>query len=374
MSVSPQSRAGSRKSIFAQHNSGQFWRKRPIAVNIFYAAYCDAAYRREIAMRFVTGLLAFLAFSLPISADAVAAPDGKRVLVLATSNTNPYIGAWTSTFNKFATQAGMKVTNLSANYDAAVQSQQIDDAIAQKYDMIVLCYVNDQAVVPALTRAKAAGIPVILYATPIKKDYEDLFTAYIGTENSELGRLAGEEMVKGLAAAGKTKAKVVAVTGIAQQSNVIARLEAFKAVLAQHPGIELVDVEDGKWNTALSEKITGELLVRFNAQGGIDGIFDMADNQATGSINAVQSAGLKLGVADKGIIVVASNCMKDGIVHIKSGEQFGTATQIPTEEAEFAAKKIGGYFNGEALKKYEIVPVYGITKENVEQFTAGCSY
>ena len=122
-------------------------------------------------------------------------------------------------------------------------------------------------------------------------------------------------------------------------------------MLAQHPGIELVDVEDGKWNTALSEKITGELLVRFNAQGGVDGIFDMADNQATGSINAVQSAGLKLGVADKGIIVVASNCMKDGIVHIKSGEQFGTATQIPTEEAEFAAKKIGGYFNGEALKK-----------------------
>jgi ABC-type sugar transport system substrate-binding protein len=114
--------------------------------------------------------------------------------------------------------------------------------------------------------------------------------------------------------------------------------------------------------------------VRFNAQGGVDGIFDMADNQATGSINAVQSAGLKLGVADKGIIVVASNCMKDGILHIKSGEQFGTATQIPTEEAEFAAKKIGGYFNGEVLKKYEIVPVYGITKENVDQFAAGCSY
>jgi ribose transport system substrate-binding protein len=325
-------------------------------------------------MRFVTALLAFLAASLPIGADAIAAPDGKRVLVLATSNTNPYIGAWTSTFTKFATQAGMKVTNLSANYDAAVQSQQIDDAIAQKYDMIVLCYVNDQAVVPALTRAKAAGIPVILYATPIKKDYEDLFTAYIGTENSELGRLAGEEMVKGLAAAGKTKAKIVAVTGLAQQTNVIARMEAFKAVLAQHPGIELVGVEDGKWNTALSEKITGELLVRFNAQGGVDGIFDMADNQATGSINAVQSAGLKLGVADKGIVVVASNCMKDGIIHIKSGEQFGTATQIPTEEAEFAAKKIGGYFSGETLKKYEIVPVYGITKENVDQFAAGCSY
>jgi ABC-type sugar transport system substrate-binding protein len=100
----------------------------------------------------------------------------------------------------------------------------------------------------------------------------------------------------------------------------------------------------------------------------------MADNQATGAINAVESAGVKLGVADKGIVVVASNCMKDGIVHIRSGQQFGTATQIPTEEGEFAAKKIAAYFDGAPLKKYELVPVYGITKKNVDRFAAGCSY
>lgn len=325
-------------------------------------------------MRRLMGLFVFVLLSLPIAGSAHASSAGKRVVVLATSNTNPYIGAWTATFTKFATQAGMKVTNLSANYDAAVQSQQIDDAIAQKYDLIVLCYVNDQAIVPALTRAKAAGIPVVLYATPMKKEQEDLWTSYIGTENAELGRLAGEELVKGLAAEGKTTAKVVAVTGLAQQINVKARMTAFKAVLAQHPGIQLVATEDGKWNTAVTEKVTGELLVRFAGQGGVDGIFAMADNQATGSINAVQSAGLKLGAANKGIVVVASNCMKDGVVHIKSGEQYGTATQIPTEEAETAAKKVAAYFNGQPLKKYEIIPVYGITKENVDRFAAGCSY
>ena len=325
-------------------------------------------------MRFLTCVAAFLLLTLAVSGTASASPEGKRVVVLGTSNTNPYIGAWTSTFTKFATQAGIKVTNLSANYDAAVQSQQIDDAIAQKYDMIVLCYVNDQAVVPALTRAKAAGIPVILYASPIKPEYDSLITAYIGTENADLGRLAGENMVKGLAAEGKSKAKVVAITGLAQQFNVQSRMAAFKAVLAQHPGIELIDTEDGKWNTAVTEKITGELLVRFSGQGGIDGIFDMADNQATGSINAVESAGLKLGTASKGIVVVASNCMKDGIIHIKSGQQFATATQIPTEEAEFAAHKIASYFDGGKLNKQELVPVYGVTKDNVDQFAAGCSY
>ncbi len=240
-------------------------------------------------MRFVFAVLALVLASLSIgSRDATASPDGKRVALLGTSNANPYIGAWNKTFIKFATDAGMKVTNLVSNYDAAVQSQQIDDAIAQKFDMIVLVYVNDQAVVPALTRAKAAGIPVVLIVTPLKKDYEELFTSYVGTDHRELGRLAGEGMVKGLMAEGKAKAQIVAVTGAAQQLNVQDRIAAFKEVLAKHPGFELVAAEDGKWNTALTEKITGELLVRFNARGGVDGIFAMADNQATGSIQAVE--------------------------------------------------------------------------------------
>lgn len=326
-------------------------------------------------MRFVSALFALVLAGLSWSGGkAVATPEGKRVALLGTSNSNPYIGAWTATFTKFATPLGMKVTNLSSNYDAAVQSQQIDDAIAQKFDIIVLVYVNDQAVVPALTRAKAAGIPVVLIVTPLKKDYEELFTSYVGTDHSELGRLAGEGMVKGLAAAGKIKAQIVAVTGAAQQLNVQDRIAAFKAVLAKNPGLELVAVEDGKWNTALTEKVTGELLVRFNARGGVDGIFAMADNQATGSIQAVESAGLKLGVANKGIVVVGSNCMKDGVLNIKAGRQFATATQIPTEEAEVAAKKVAAHFNGEKLKKYELVPVHGIGKENVDQYAAGCSY
>jgi ABC-type sugar transport system substrate-binding protein len=325
-------------------------------------------------MRFVTGLFALLLASLPFAGGAAASPEGKRVALLGTSNTNPYIGAWASTFIKFATAAGMKVTNLNSNYDAAVQSQQIDDAIAQKFDLIVLVYVNDQAVVPALTRAKAAGIPVVLAVTPLKKDYEELFTSYVGTDHFELGRLAGEEMVKGLKAVGKTKAQIVAVTGAAQQLNVQSRMAAFKEVLAKNPGYELVASEDGRWNTAMSEKIAGELLVRFNTRGGVDGIFAMADNQATGVIQAVESAGMKTGVGDKGVVVVASNCMKDGILHIKSGQQYGTATQIPTEEAETAAKKIAGHFSGEPLKKYEMVPVFGINKENVDKFATGCSY
>ena len=324
-------------------------------------------------MRLFAAIMAFIA-ALVCGAGAEASPQGKRIALLATLNTNPYVGAWTSTFIKAAQSYGMKVTNQQSPYDAALQSQQVDDAIAQKFELIVIDYINDRAIIPALTRAKAAHVPVVLMATPLEKQYDDLILSYIGTDHSDLGRIAGENLVKALAEEGKTKANVIAVTGLAQQLHVQQRMAAFKAVLAQHPGIHLVAVEDGKWNTAVSETVTGQLLVRESGKGGVDGIFAMADNQATGAIQGVESAGLKLGVKNKGIVVVASNCMKDGIIHIKSGEQFSTATQIPTEEATFAAKKIAAYFNGAKLKKDEIVKSYGITAANVEKFAAACSY
>jgi ribose transport system substrate-binding protein len=326
-------------------------------------------------MRFVVTLFAVVLTGLSfVAGDAFAATEGKRVALLGTINANPYIGGWTSTFTKAVAAAGIKVTNVTSPYDAALQSQQVDDAIAQKFDLIAINYINDQAILPALTRAKAAGVPVVLWATPLDKSREDLFMSYIGTDHEDLGRFAGENLVAGLAAEGKTKAQVIAVTGIAQQLHTQTRMKAFKAVLAKHPGIDLVAEEDGKWQVPLSEKVTGELLVRFSGKGGIDGIFAMADNQAAGAIQAVETAGLKLGVANKGIVVVASNCMKDGIVHINSGEQYATATQIPTEEAELAAKRVVAYFNGEKLQKYEIVKTYGITKQNVGEFAKGCSY
>src|SRR5262249_31771127 len=155
------------------------------------------ALEREISMRFVAGLCG-LFFSVLIWGGAGALPGRQRGVVLGPSHIQPFICASDPALPQLQCPAGMKVTNLSSNYDAAVQSQQVDDAIAQKFDLIAVVYVNDQAIIPALTRAKAAGIPVVLIVTPLKKEYEELFISYIGTDHAELGRHAAEGMVKGL--------------------------------------------------------------------------------------------------------------------------------------------------------------------------------
>jgi ribose transport system substrate-binding protein len=293
---------------------------------------------------------------------------------LSTANTQAYMGAWSATFLKAAEPLGLVVTNMTSPFDPALQSQQVDDAIAQKFDAILLVIINQQSIKPALTRAKAAGVPVILVVNPGDPSNDGLYDSFIGVDQTELGRLAGENIIKGLADAGKNTAQIAAVTGTSSQLNSSLRLAGFKEAIAKNPAIKLVAVEDGKWATAISEELTGNLLVRFSGQGGLDGVFAMADNQASGAIQAIQSAGLPLGAKDHGIVVVASNCMKDGIVHIKDGTQYATNTQIPVEEAGIAATKLADFLSGKPLKKEELVPSHSITAANVSEFAQACSY
>jgi len=317
---------------------------------------------------------AALAVSLTISGASIADTMGKRVALLSTANTQAYMGAWSATFLKAAEPMGLKVSNMTSPFDAALQSQQLDDAIAQKFDAILLVIINQQSIKPALTRAKAAGIPVILVVNPGAPENEGLYTSFIGVDQTELGRLAGQNLIKGFAALGKKGGQVAAVTGTSTQLNSSLRMVGFKQELAKSPDIKLVAQEDGKWATALSEKITGDLLVRFAGQGGLDAIFAMADNQASGAIQAIEAAGLPLGADKKGILVVGSNCMKDGIQHIMAGTQYATNTQIPVEEAQIAAARMKDFFSGKTLKAQELVPIHTITKENVGEFAQACSY
>lgn len=315
-----------------------------------------------------------LIVSTVLAGSVMAAPQGKRIALLSTANTQAYMGAWTATFLKTAEPLGFKVTNMTSPFDAALQSQQVDDAIAQKFDAILLVIINQQSIKPALTRAKAAGIPVILVVNPGDPSNDGLYESFIGVDQTELGRMAGANIVKAMGLAGKKTAQVAAITGTASQLNSSLRLVGFKEAIAKQPGIKLVAVEDGKWATALSEEIADNLLVRFSGRGGLDAIFAMADNQASGAIQAIQSAGLPLGLKSHGIVVVASNCMKDGIEHIKAGTQYATNTQIPVEEAQVAAHKMVDFFSGKTLKKEELVPSHTITAENVNQFAQACSY
>ena len=145
----------------------------------------------------------------------------------------------------------MKVTVFSSPFDPALQSQQIDDAIAQKFDLFVVQTISQKAIIPPLTRAKNAGIPVVLIVVPLVGDEtKDLYLSYIGYEDEGFGRSSGEQMVKALKEGGRTTAKVAVIAGSMAEGKAPIRDQAFRDAIAKQPGLEVVVTEDVKWNPA----------------------------------------------------------------------------------------------------------------------------
>lgn len=318
---------------------------------------------------------AVLVLVLGVTQASAAGPlAGKKVGLLFCTEANPFCNSWIKTFKAQLKAQGAEVTVLTSVFDPAVDAQHMSQFIAQKPDLIVITPADPNAILPSVARAKAAGIKIINAIGRMTPAGQKLITSSVLTDNEALGRFAAQNLVEGMQAAGYTKGNVIELTGTATQFIVQDRVVAFKAELAKHPEYKLVAVEDTNWDQAASAKVTQQLLAKFKAQGGIQGAYGMADNMAVGIVQGAQQAGVKIGVADKGLIVTGSNCLSVGIDAIKAGTMFGTATQAPYSEASAAAKVAIDVLNGKTVAPISKVTEYRITKENVAKFAKLCTF
>ncbi len=319
-------------------------------------------------------LLALILACFGMPTSSFATPQGKKIALLSTGATTPFIAATTKAFLDKANSAGIEVTVFTTPFDAALQSQQVNDAIARKFDLITIIPAAEQAIIPALTRAKQAKMPVIIVNSPPKEGAEDLYISFVGEDHVELGRIAARGVIEALKQGGRDTAKVALITGSLAEGVGPRRVAGFREVLKNYPKIEIVATEDAKWDTATSERVAGQLFARFAPRGGLDVIWGMADNQAVAAIRAAEAANIPLGVEKGKLIVVGSNCQKQGIEMIKAGKQFSTGIQIPVRTGGRAAELVIDYFNGKTLPKQNLLPVELVTRENVAKWEQPCSY
>jgi ribose transport system substrate-binding protein len=314
---------------------------------------------RCVSMLALSGLL-----GTSLIAHAADTSKGKKILLLQPQSAHPYIATMTKTFREGGEALGMEITTLSASYDAALQSQQVDDGIARKFDLIAIGVVSEQAIIPALARAKQASIPVILINGPVKPGNEDFYVTFVGQDHTEMGRIAGRSIVEAVKGSGRDAAKVALITGALTQGIGPRRLAGLNEVLATHPNIKVVATEDARWDTATSERIAGQLYARFAATGG----------QAVAAIKAAGAAGIAVGKGPKQLIVVGGNCLKEGTDAIRADQLYSSVTQSPTEVGAAAIKAADDFFAGKKVPKDTLLPVEAVTKANVDKFQALCTY
>jgi len=318
---------------------------------------------------FVASAIALCAAAAPASAQSVG---GKRVALLTNVLTSGWIAGYNATVTKLLTDKGVKVVNMTSPSDAALQSQQVDDAIAQKFDIILLHHINEVAIVPALERAKKAGVPVILSVDPIVAGpgHDDLYLSLVGFDIPDTARTVTGELIKTMDG---RPGKVAIVQGIPTQAIVSTWAKVIKDEIAgKAPKLEVVAVEGKSWRPAEAGTIARELMLRFASQGGLQAIVAMNDFLAAQVVLAVEASGAKPG---KDVLVLSTGCGKPGLDEIRSGKMLATMNNGPINEAKHSAEVVLKVLAGDKnVPKWVKTPASIVTKATVEQAVENCTY
>jgi ribose transport system substrate-binding protein len=316
-------------------------------------------------------------FSAPSSSSSGASSaqlKGKKFAYVACSDLNRWCREFRNTIVDALKAQGADVTDLQDPYDPVLQAQHLDQAVAQKPDLIALLATNARSVVPALRRAKAAGVPVVNLVGPTVPESAPYYLASIENNHRQLGQYAGINIIEGLKKQGYKTAQIIVITGAQVQPEVAVRMAGFKAALAKYPQYKIVATQDGNWDQGKSATIARTLFAKYRNRGGIQAAYGMADHMAAGIIQAAQQAGIPVGVGKKnGLVVVASNCFKIGMVNIAKGTQYGTATQAPQPTAKFAIPLLESALAGKAIPKRSLMSEARVTKANLNKWRAFCS-
>src|SRR5512136_3152777 len=105
--------------------------------------------------RFSVILVLLLAVGLSFS---FAAP---KEVAVCFPGTVEFFSAERKGMDKAAAQFGLKLTYADAEWDAGKQLSQVENFVAKKVDLILLCAADNQGLLPAVKACKDAKIPLV---------------------------------------------------------------------------------------------------------------------------------------------------------------------------------------------------------------------
>ena len=211
------------------------------------------------------------------------------------------------------------VNGIRNESDLAQQVALVDQMISSGVDAIVIAPADSRALVPALSRAAAAGIVVInidnRLEAEVLAEYE-LRIPFIGPSNLAGARMVGDYALQDLAGG----SQVAILEGIPSAFNSIQRRTGFEEAVAA-AGLEVVTLQSGEWDQTRAAQVTSAILTQFP---DLDAILAANDNMALGAASAVGMAALNHDVVIAGFDnISAIHPLLDSGAVVATVDQFG---------------------------------------------------
>ncbi|HZM19865.1 MAG TPA: substrate-binding domain-containing protein [Gaiellaceae bacterium] len=301
--------------------------------------------------------------------ETTSAGGGSGETVKIIASVPPTDHGWLGAISKDAQAAAEKHDDVDFELlqaaDADSQAQQIQQAISQKPDVLVVLPQDGAALTPVAQQAERAGIRVVnvdrLFTAP------DAATATILGDNYQIGVLAATYIADQL----KCQGNVVEIQGLAGISVTEDRTKGFTDTIKQKcpdGGLKIVASQPGDFNPDKGLTVMENIL---QAQSDIDAVYTHDDDMAQGVVQAIRNAG-----RDDEMFLTGVGGSQDAMQQIKEGGLYrATFLYNPNMAASAVnmARLIGLGEGFEELVPPEVprqvvVPAAVVTKDNVEDY------
>lgn len=168
---------------------------------------------------------------------------------------------------------GVNVEVYQAHDDNVHQIKDIETLIERKVDLLIVAPNEAEAITPVIEKAYDAGIPVILIDRKINSEK---YTAYVGADNYEIGRKAGEYIADRLGG----KGRVIEITGLKGSTPAVERHRGMMEALKSTPGVQVVASAEAGWFRQKAWEVMDTLL---NSHLQVDLVFAQNDRMAIGA-------------------------------------------------------------------------------------------
>ena len=256
--------------------------------------------------------------------------------------------------------------------DQAEQTNQIQNFITQKYDVLILNLVQASSAPEITDMCKEAGIPVVYInrepdATEEERwKSEGLNATYVGCDARQSGTYQGEEILE-TANKGDInsdgKVSYIMIQGDPENVDAQYRTE-FSVKALTDAGMEVEELlkQRGDWDQARAQQIAQDALNQYGDK--IEVIFCNNDAMALGALQAIEAAGRKV---NEDIYLVGVDALTEAVQNVIDGKQTGTVFNNHFAQAQAASDIAVKFLSGEKVDAVNMVNYEKVTKDNAQE-------
>jgi ribose transport system substrate-binding protein len=312
-------------------------------------------------------MLALLVMAAAAACNRGTSTDGNasRVAFVMKTLNHPFFLDMQRGADEAASRTGIELIVQAAEreIDVEKQVQIIENLLQTGIRALIVTPSGSREIATAIAKANRANVPVIVVDTRVDPqaaaDNKLKIESFIGSDNYEGGRVAGEYLVKATGG----KARVAVLEGIPGHETGDSRLRGFRDALAKHPGMAIVASQPANWERDQGFTVFQNML---QAHPDVDAVFACSDLMALGALEAIAAAG-----RSGRIRVVGFDALDDARKAIDAGRMEASVAQSPRDMGRIAVETAARLLKGESVPAEQKVEIALVTKDAAAKQTSG---